>query len=75
MTMPRSILFIPADSEKKFAKGLESGADALVLDLADAVAEPANKPEARRLAARFLAERAKPRTPQLWVRINPLASA
>jgi len=73
MTMPRSILFVPADSEKKFAKGQESGADALVLDLEDAVAE-ANKPEARRLAARFLAETARPRAPQLWVRINPLSS-
>ncbi|MCC6920165.1 MAG: CoA ester lyase [Alphaproteobacteria bacterium] len=73
MTMPRSILFIPADSEKKFAKGLESGAAALVLDLEDAVAE-ANKPEARRLALHFLTSRPHPRRPELWVRINPLNS-
>jgi citrate lyase subunit beta/citryl-CoA lyase len=71
--IPRSFLFVPADSERKFAKGIESGADALVLDLEDAVAE-ANKPAARKLAARFLSERSRPRSPQLWVRINPLLS-
>lgn len=69
----RSLLFVPADSERKLAKGLESGADALVLDLEDAVAE-ANKPEARRIAAAFLKTQAQPRTPQLWVRVNPLAT-
>jgi citrate lyase subunit beta/citryl-CoA lyase len=73
MSVLRSFLFVPADSEKKLAKGLESGADALILDLEDAVAEP-NKPEARRIAAAFLAAHAKPRTPELWVRINPLST-
>ena len=34
----RSLLFVPADSERKLAKGLESGADALILDLEDSVA-------------------------------------
>ena len=29
----RSLLFVPADSERKLARGLESGADALILDL------------------------------------------
>ena len=33
--MTRSFLFVPADSERKLAKGAESGADALILDLED----------------------------------------
>ena len=35
---PRSWLFVPGDSERKLAKGGESGADALILDLEDSVA-------------------------------------
>ena len=34
----RSLLFIPADSERKLAKALSAGADALILDLEDSVA-------------------------------------
>lgn len=36
--MIRSWLFVPADSERKLAKGGESGADALILDVEDSVA-------------------------------------
>ena len=38
MPVPRSFLFVPADSERKLARGLESGAHALILDLEDSVA-------------------------------------
>jgi citrate lyase subunit beta/citryl-CoA lyase len=70
--MLRSLLFIPADSEKKLGKGDSAGADAVILDLEDSVA-PGNKAVARSLAAAFLAERpAGKRTSQLWVRINAL---
>jgi len=51
----RSLLFIPADDERKLAKGLATGADALILDLEDAVAPP-RKAAARILAARYIAE-------------------
>lgn len=72
MKVIRSFLFIPADSEKKLAKADESGADAIILDLEDSVA-PANKPNARKLAAAFLSERPRgSRSYQIWVRINPL---
>lgn len=67
----RSFLFVPADSERKLARGAESGADALILDLEDSVA-PANRPTARRRARQFLetpSERVR-----RYVRINPLAS-
>ena len=35
----RSLLFVPADSERKFAKADGIGADALILDLEDSVAQ------------------------------------
>lgn len=31
------MLFVPGDSDKKLAKGLELGADALIIDLEDLV--------------------------------------
>ena len=68
----RSLLFVPADSEKKLAKGLESGADALILDLEDSVSA-ANKPLARETARAFLAAHAaRPDRPLLMVRVNAL---
>jgi len=68
----RSLLFVPGDSEKKLAKALESGADALILDLEDSVALAA-KPQARGAVAAFVgAARARPARPRLYVRVNPL---
>ncbi len=70
----RSFLFIPGDSEKKLGKADGAGADALILDLEDAVS-PANKPLARRLVPEFIGQRPRgSRKSQLWVRINPLDS-
>ena len=72
----RSLLFVPADSERKLARGLESGADALILDLEDSVAA-ANRPIARKLARQFL-EAHGPMDQggriHRYVRVNPLAS-
>ncbi len=68
----RSFLFVPADSEKKLAKAGGLEADALILDLEDAVL-PANKAKARKMCAEFLA-RTKTSS-QIWVRVNPLDSA
>ena len=67
----RSLLFVPGDRPDRMEKALGAGADALILDLEDAVA-PAAKPAARREVAAFLA--AERRVP-LWVRVNPLDSA
>ncbi len=69
----RSMLFVPADSERKMAKGLQCPADALILDLEDAVA-PDRKPVAREMAADFLARQASATASALFVRINPLDS-
>src|SRR3712207_6749761 len=64
----RSLLFVPGDRADRMEKALGSGADALILDLEDAVS-PAAKPEARRSVHAFLD--AHPEA-NLWVRINPL---
>ena len=68
----RSLLFVPADSPRKLEKSLESGADALIIDLEDAVALAA-KPAARVAARDFLrATRSAARRPMLIVRVNAL---
>jgi citrate lyase subunit beta/citryl-CoA lyase len=67
----RSMLFVPADSERKLAKSLGSRADVLILDLEDAVAE-SRKSAARAMAAEFVAAHAATLAARLFVRINPL---
>lgn len=65
----RSLLFVPADSERKIDKALASGVDVVILDLEDSVA-PQNKQAARALAAETLK---RPRTgPSIYVRVNAL---
>ena len=51
----RSFLFAPGSEERKLVRALESGADAVVADLEDAVA-PAEKAAARDLTTRLVAE-------------------
>lgn len=67
----RSLLFVPAHDTRKLAKGLDSGADALILDLEDAVPE-AEKPGARSTCAEFVGQY-RARMP-LIVRVNALDS-
>ena len=67
----RSLLFVPADSEKKLAKAKSSPADALILDLEDSVA-PDNRAKARGLAREFLKDKLRP---AIWVRINPVGGS
>lgn len=70
----RSMLFVPADSEKKLSKSLTSPADALILDLEDSVAA-ARRPEARKMIAAWIPEaRSGGIKAKLYVRINPLDS-
>ena len=64
--MSRSYLFVPGDSERKLEKAGGAGADALILDLEDAVA-PDAKPAARALAKEYL-----PGKDNVWVRVNPV---
>jgi citrate lyase subunit beta/citryl-CoA lyase len=68
MIAPRSWLFVPADSEKKVAKAIDSDADAIIFDLEDSVAP------SRKAAARDILKGLDGRSggPAWWVRINPL---
>ena len=72
----RSMLFVPADSERKMAKAMTSGADAVILDLEDSIAVE-GKEKAREVAGAFLAPALASReagAPSLWVRINDLST-
>ncbi len=66
----RSFLFVPADSERKLAKANAWPADALILDLEDAVAAD-KRGVARGLAREYLKSEAQGPA-ALWVRINPV---
>jgi citrate lyase subunit beta / citryl-CoA lyase len=67
----RTLLFVPADSERKLVKAVAAGSDALAIDLEDAVL-PARKAVGREMLIEF----AKTYSGQseLWVRVNDLTS-
>ncbi len=73
LAVNRSWLFVPGDSERKLAKARSNEADALILDLEDAVAD-ARQAIAREMVRAYLGEHADRSRQQLWVRINPLDS-
>lgn len=69
--MLRSLLFVPGDRGDRFEKAVSVGADALILDLEDAV-DASRKSVARSTVAEFLSR--TPRTIPLFVRVNALDS-
>lgn len=71
----RSYLFVPGDSERKLEKSLTSGADCLLIDLEDSVAQ-SQKSAARIRAAEFIGQQNSDDKigPGLIVRVNPLSS-
>ena len=70
----RSLLFVPGDSARKLDRAMQSGADALILDLEDSVA-PSGKAAARKVTAEFMAATAsEPKRPRLIVRVNALTT-
>src|SRR3546814_8008639 len=64
----RSLLFVPGHDERKIEKALEGEADAVILDLEDAVAEE-SKARAREVTAAWL-EPARASGRAVFVRIN-----
>jgi len=66
--MKRSYLFVPGNRPERYAKGLASGAGAVILDLEDAV-PPDEKLATRAEVCRWL-DRRQPDEPNAWVRIN-----
>ncbi len=67
----RTALFVPASRPDRIPKALASGADAVIVDLEDAV-EPAAKDTARAALAAFCGEQPQAR---VLVRVNDAASA
>ncbi len=67
----RSWLFVPGDSDRKLAKGRGNPADALILDLEDAVSDD-RQDQAREMTCAFLKENPDRSQQKLWVRVNPL---
>ena len=76
LSAARSYLYVPADRPDRLAKARNRGADAVIVDLEDAVARAA-KDVARETARRWLAEQRPDGEQadwpggQLWLRINP----
>lgn len=70
MNILRSMLFVPGDSDKKLAKAASTQADALILDLEDAVSVERIS-IARGMVCDYLKQHPRGKQ-QVWVRINPL---
>lgn len=68
----RSWLFVPGDSERKLTRAWSAGADALIIDLEDAVARE-RKAMARDIAADSIAASARGKT-MVSIRINAIES-
>lgn len=66
--MVRSWLYVPGDRPERFEKAIAKGADAIVLDLEDAVSLD-RKVEARSLVADWVSNGEHGRA-QIWVRVN-----
>lgn len=69
----RTHLYVPGDRPDRFDRAADSGADAVILDLEDAVGAD-RKELALDAVTSWLSGRAPVRGPQLWVRVNPGAS-
>lgn len=72
--LPRSYLFVPGDRPERFDKALASGADAVVLDLEDAVA-PARKALAREAVAAWWQACPAAGRARIVLRVNALTEA
>ncbi len=69
--LARSFLFVPGDRPERFVKAIASGADAVILDLEDAVGASA-KPTARQAILEYLSQSY---ATTLWIRINAMGTA
>ncbi len=69
--LARSFLFVPGDRPERFVKAIGSGADAVILDLEDAVGASA-KPAARQAVLDYVSQNY---STGLWIRINAVGTA
>ena len=68
--LPRSYLYVPGNAEAKLAGALGRGADAIIVDLEDAV-PLAEKEAARESVVRWIGALPAGLTTEVWVRVNP----
>lgn len=73
LSTARSFLFVPADRPDRITKALNSGADAVIVDLEDAV-RPENREVARTFLRRLVDVAPNPEDAVLIVRVNPIGS-
>lgn len=69
----RSLLFVPATKPERFVKALDSGADCVIIDLEDAVAE-SSKDSAREQLAQHLPRMTPAQLKRTVVRVNTVGS-
>jgi len=69
----RTLLFTPGNHPRRVSKVFNAGADAIILDLEDAVAI-AQKPATRAAVVAALQARPEPRSPLGYVRVNALST-
>jgi citrate lyase subunit beta/citryl-CoA lyase len=69
----RSLLFVPATRPERFVKALESGADGIIVDLEDAVAE-GSKDSARDQLAQHLPQLTPAQLARTMVRVNAVGT-
>ena len=74
LALARSFLFVPATRPERYAKALASGADAVIIDLEDAVA-PADKTAARQLLAQAWPGLPAAQRGRVLVRLNASGTA
>lgn len=67
--LPRTYLYVPGHAPAKLAKATQRGADALIVDLEDAV-PMAGKDAALDQAVEWLGDQTPGAGPELWVRVN-----
>lgn len=70
MHLFRSLLYVPADNERRIEKALNSGADVAILDLEDSVAVGRKEAARNKLKSHL----ARPRTAIAYVRVNAMST-
>lgn len=68
--LPVTYLFVPATEERKVAKAMQSGADAVILDLEDSIADGMKENARRHLGQYVRTTPIAPAGPEVWVRVN-----
>jgi citrate lyase subunit beta/citryl-CoA lyase len=69
--LPRSFMYVPGNRPDLFVKGAAGPADAIILDLEDAVPVPEKKAARRQVIDWLSARPAGTTGPEVWVRISP----